>query len=215
MSVRILLVDDHKIVREGLKVLLEKEPGFQVVAEAEDGHAAVRIAGEINPDIVIMDVAMPNCNGIEAATKIRAAAPKTKVVALTMHSDKNYLTGMLHAGTSGYLLKDCAAEELIQAVHEVMAGNGYISPEIAPLIIQDYVSKSHGTADTAPDISLRERQILQYLAGGLNSREIAERLQVCTKTVDRARAQLMEKLKIYNVAELTKFAIRKGFSSLT
>jgi len=214
MSVRILLVDDHKIVREGLKSLLEKEPGFQVVAEAEDGNAAVRIASQLNPDIVIMDVAMPECNGIDAAARIRAAAPAVKIIALTMHSDKNYMTGMLRAGTVGYLLKDCAAEELVKAVHEVMAGKGYISPEIAPLILEDYSGVSSAAADGA-ELTSREKQILQMVAEGLSTRDIAERLQVSGKTIDRARTAIMDKLKLFSVAELTKYAVRKGISPLT
>jgi DNA-binding NarL/FixJ family response regulator len=212
MSVRILLVDDHKIMRDGLRSLLEKESDFEVVAEAEDGQAAVRVLREVKPDLVIMDVAMPDMNGIEATTKIRAIAPKVKILALTMHSDKNYLTGMLRAGTAGYLLKDCAAEELVKAIRQIMAGRGFISPEIAPLILQDYSGEA---PDTDSILTPKELEVLKLIAEGLGTKDIADRLQVSGKTVERCRTQIMERLQLFTVAELTKFAIRKGITALT
>ena len=216
MAVKILLVDDHKIMREGLRLLLEKEPDFQIAAEAENGSAAVAIARDVKPDVVIMDVAMPDLNGIEAAKQIRAELPNTKIVALTMHSDKNYLTGMLRSGTVGYLLKDCAAEELVHAVRDVVAGKGYISPEIAPLIFQDYSGQgAPGIPDPDSDLTEKEKIVLRFLAEGLGTRDIAERLEVSGKTVDRCRTQIMEKLQLFSVAELTKYAVRNGISPLT
>jgi DNA-binding NarL/FixJ family response regulator len=214
VAVRILLVDDHKIMRDGLRSLLEKEADFEIVAEAEDGKAAVRMARDEEPDVVIMDVAMPDMNGIDATTRIRASLPNVKIVALTMHSDKNYLTGMLRAGTAGYLLKDCAAEELVKAVRDVVAGKAYISPEIAPMILEDYSGRSP-TSKKESDLTDKETEVLQLFAEGLGAREIAEKLKVSSKTVERTRTVIMEKLKLYSVAELTKYAIRKGITPLS
>jgi DNA-binding NarL/FixJ family response regulator len=214
VSVRILLVDDHKIMRDGLRSLLEKESDFEIVAEAADGKEAVRMAREVEPDVVIMDVAMPDMNGIDATTRIRACLPDAKIVALTMHSDKNYLTGMLRAGTAGYLLKDCAAEELVKAVREVVSGKAYISPEIAPMILEDYSGRAQASKKDS-DLTDKETEVLQLLAEGLGTREIADRLKVSSKTVERSRTVIMEKLKLFSVAELTKYAIRKGITPLS
>ena len=213
MPVRILLVDDHKIMRDGLRSLLEKESDLEIVAEAENGEEALRLARDAKPDIVIMDVAMPVMNGIETATKIRAILPDVKILALTMHTDKNYLTGMLRAGTVGYLLKDCAAEELVSAIRQIIAGKGFISPEIAPLILEDYSGQAHtpGKGDLSP----KELEVLKLVAEGLGTKDIAERLQVSGKTVERWRAQVMERLQLFTVAELTKYAVRKGITTMT
>ena len=212
--VRVLLVDDHKIMRAGLRSLLEKESDIEVVAEAENGEQAVRLARENKPDIVIMDVAMPDMNGIEAATRIRALLPNARIIALTMHSDKNYLTGMLRAGTAGYLLKDCAAEELVQAIRQVIAGKGFISPEIAPLILEDYSGQTPAAAKSDSVLNPKEIEVLQLLAEGMGIKEIAEKLEVSGKTIERYRTQVMEKLQLFTVAELTKYAIRKGITTL-
>lgn len=215
MSVRIFLVDDHKIMRDGLRSLLEKEADLEVVAEAENGREAVRVVRDVKPDIVIMDVAMPDMNGIDAATKIRALLPDVKILALTMHTDKNYLTGMLRAGTSGYLLKDCAAEELVSAIRQIIAGKGFISPEIAPLILEDYSGRTAPAPASASDSILtpKELEVLKFLAEGLSKKEIAEKLEVSEKTVERCRTQIMERLQLFTVAELTKYAVRKGITT--
>lgn len=215
-TVRILLVDDHKIMRDGLRSVLEKEADFEVVAEAGEGGEAVGLAKKVKPDVVILDVAMPQVNGIEAAKQIRIVHPKARIIALTMHTDKNYLAGMLGAGTVGYLLKDCASEELVQAVRDVIAGKVYFSSDVAPLILEDYADRSVPQERAAePILTAKEIEVLQWLASGLGTREIAERMEVSGKTIDRYRAQISEKLQLFSVAELTKYAVRKGISPLS
>lgn len=216
MAIRILLADDHKIMRQGLRSLLEKEQDFEIIAEAANGEEALEIACRLRPNVVIMDVAMPILNGIQCTHRIRESAPDVKIVALTIHKDKNYLTGMLQAGTSGYLLKDCAAEELVHAVRVAANGKAYVSPEVAPLIIQDYkdFGRPDMKTDASAELTLKEREVLQMIAEGTSTKEIASRLQQSPKTVDRARAQIMRKLHVFTVAELTKYAIRNGLTSL-
>lgn len=213
MTTNILLADDHKIIREGLRLLLEKEPDFRVVAEAEGGNQAVELTRKFKPDVVILDIAMPDGNGIEAATRIHQEFKDLKIIALTMHSNKSYLTGMLRAGTVGYLLKHCAAEELVNAVREVMAGKAYISPDIAPLLLQDYKG-AKSRENLGSQLSEKELEVLRLLTDGLDIHEMAKRLDVSVKTIDRTRNSIMEKLKIYSVAELTKYAIKAGITNL-
>lgn len=213
MAIRIVLADDHKIMREGLRSLLEKEIDFEVVAEAANGREAVEFTRTWNPTVVIMDVAMPELNGIQATQRIHQELPGVKVVALTVHSDKNYLAGMLQAGTSGYLLKDCAAEELVKAVRAVVDGKGYVSPEVAPLLMHDYGRAVKQAVSTESELTVKESEVLQLIAEGVNTKEIALRLHQSVKTVERVRAQIMEKLNLYSIAELTKYAIRHGLTS--
>ena len=212
MAIRILLVDDHKLFREGLRHLLEKQRDFTVIGEATDGREAVRLAKEKEPDVVLMDIEMPNMNGIEAATQIRTRLKNARILALTMHRDKNYVTAMLRVGVNGYVLKDCDAKELIHAVREVIAGRGYISSEVAPLILADY-SGQGGSASS--ELNERETEVLRMLSDGMNLKDIAERLNVSAKTVERERNQIMEKLDLHSIAELTKYAVKKGISSLS
>jgi DNA-binding NarL/FixJ family response regulator len=214
VSIKILLVDDHKLFREGLRFLLEKQKDFVVVGEAQDGREAVKLAKEEEPDIVLMDVEMPNMNGIEAAQQIRSRCKNTRILALTMHSDKNYVTAMLRVGVAGYVLKDCDAKELVNAVREVVAGRGYISPEVAPLILEDY-SGQRNAAGGESELSSKEIEVLRLLSDGLNIKDIAEKLDVSGKTIERYRNQIMEKLKLHSIAELTKYAVKKGISSLS
>lgn len=211
MTIRVLLVDDHKIMRDGLRALLEKEKDFQIVAEASNGREAVEAARRLKPDVVVMDVVMPEVNGIDATIQIRKSCPQAKIIALTMHADKGYLTRMLRAGTTGYLLKDCAAEELVKALREITAGKRYISSEIATLLMDEYAEKAAQFKQVG-DVKLNPREVafLRLLADGLSGREIAEQLEVSIKTIDRSRQQLMDKLQIYTVAELTRYAIRHG-----
>jgi DNA-binding NarL/FixJ family response regulator len=215
MSIRIILADDHRIIREGLRSLLEREPQMEVAAEADNGRAAVRLARELAPEVVVMDIAMPDLNGVEATRQIVAESPQVKVIALSMHADKRYVMEMLKAGASGYLLKDGAFEELARAIRAVLANKTYLSPQISELVIGDYVrrlQKSDGTAFTV--LSAREREVLQLLAEGSGTAQIAERLHLSVKTVETYRQHLMEKLGIRSVAELTKYAIREGLTSL-
>ncbi|MCM2358425.1 MAG: response regulator transcription factor [Geobacteraceae bacterium] len=215
MSIRILLADDHKIVRDGLRSLLEKEEGMEVIAEADTGRAAVRLAALLAPEVVLMDIAMPELNGIEAARQIIAAVPGCKVIALSMHADKRYVMEMLKAGASGYLLKDSAFEELAHAIRTALDNRTYLSPQVSELVIGDYVQqlqKGNGSAFSV--LSPREREVLQLLAEGNSTAQIAAGLHVSVKTVETYRQHIMEKLNIRNIAELTKYAIREGITSL-
>jgi len=214
MSLKILLADDHKIVRDGLRSLIEKEPGMRVVAEAEDGRTAVSLAREHTPDVVIMDVSMPGLNGIEATRQIRAEQPDAKIIALSMYSDRRFVTGILGAGASGYLLKDCAFEELIEAIHTVSKGQYYLSPGITGVVVQDYVGKVAAELSSSSVLTPREREVLQLLAEGHSTKEIAGALHLSVKTVESHRQKIMQKLNIFNVAGLTRYAIREGLTSL-
>ena len=215
MSIRIVLADDHRIVREGLRALVEKEQGIDVIGEAEDGRTAVRLALELFPDVVIMDITMPDLNGIEATRQILDKAPNIKVVALSIHRDKRFVTGMFKAGASGYLLKDSAFEELSKAIYTVVANQKYLSPSAVDLVVRDYL---HSTAtEVSQDsygLTSREREVLQLLVEGKSTKEIALILKVSVKTAETHRYQIMQKLGIHNIAELTKFAIREGMTSL-
>ncbi len=215
MSVRIILAEDHRITREGLVNLLRERADMEVVGEAENGRDAVRLARELSPDLVIMDVTMPDLNGIDATRIITSGGNSTKVIALSMYSDKQFVQGMIQAGASGYLLKDCAFEELVNAIRAVTGGNTYLSPGIAGIVVQDYLNKlthDRSSADTA--LTTREREVLQLIAEGKSTKEIATRLSVSVKTVETHRRQIMEKLGIYSIAELTKYAIREGLTSI-
>jgi len=215
MSIRILLADDHRIMREGLRSLIENEPDMKVVAEAGDGRTTVRLAEEVSPDVAVIDITMPELNGIEASSQIIARAPHIKVLALSMHSDEHFVTGMLRAGASGYLLKDCAAEELCRAIRSLVANETHLSPKIASIVIEDY---RRGLSETRPargkQLTPREREVLQLVAEGETSKKIAAQLHVSVKTVDAHRQQIMDKLDIRSVAGLTKYAIRKGITSI-
>jgi DNA-binding NarL/FixJ family response regulator len=215
MSLKILLADDHRIMRAGLRSLLGKEPDMKVVAEAADGRTAVRMAREVSPDVVIIDITMPDLNGVEATHQILTELPSAKVIALSMHSDEQFVSGMLKAGASGYLLKDCAADELVQAIRAVLGGETYLSPKIASIVVEDYrreLSKDELTK--APELTAREREVLQLVAEGETSKKIAAQLHVSVKTIEAHRQQIMDKLGIHTVAGLTKYAIRKGITSI-
>jgi two-component system, NarL family, response regulator NreC len=215
MATKVLLVDDHHIFRDGLRTLIEKEKGMEVVAEAENGRKAVKLAEKVAPDVVVIDVSMPDMNGIEATKKIIGGGTDIKVIALSMHSDRRFVLGMLEAGASGYLLKDCAFAELAGAIRQVMTGNTYLSPKIADVVVKGYL---HKTTDAFPASRLlltsREREILQLIAEGMSTKEIAAHVFLSIKTVETHRRNIMEKLDIHNVAELTKYAIREGLVSM-
>ena len=215
MSIRILLADDHKITRQGLRSLLDKQQDMEVVAEAEDGRTAVRLAGELLPNVVIMDVTMPDLNGIEATRQIVGQSPDVKIIALSMHSDTLFVTEMLRSGASGYLLKDCAFEELSRAIHAVVAGKTYLSPSVSGVVVDDYLHRlSKADFSDSHVLTDREREVLQLLAEGKSTKRIALKLHISVKTVETHRRQMMNKLDIHTVAELTKYAIRKGLTSL-
>jgi DNA-binding NarL/FixJ family response regulator len=215
MNLRIVLADDHKIMREGLRALIEKQPGMQVIGEAEDGRQAVRLAHEAGADVVIMDVTMPNLNGIEATRRIKAATPAARVIALSIHSDRRFVSQMFKAGATGYLLKDCAFEELIRAIRTVARGQIYLSPAIAGIVVDEFVNNASGKEEAAHrPLTAREREVLQLIAEGRTTKEIAAALNVSTKTVESHRRQIMGKLNLSGVAELTRYAIREGLTPL-
>ena len=215
MGIRVLIADDHKIMLAGLRSLLEKQDDFEVVAEAPNGRKAVQLAQEKEPDVVVMDVSMPDLNGIEATTQITESLPATRVIALSMHSDKRFVMGMLRAGASGYLLKDCASQELATAIHRVAEGKKYLSPEITGVVIDDFLlgAPAEETAAASP-LSAREREVLQLIAEGWSTKQIAAHLYVSIKTIETHRRQLMKKLDLHNIADLTKYAIREGLTSI-
>lgn len=215
MSIRVLLADDHKITREGLRSLLEKQQDMDVVAEAENGRAAVHLAHELLPNVVIMDVTMPDLNGMEAARQIVGRFPNVKIIALSMHSDSLFVTEMLRSGASGYLLKDCAFDELALAIRAVASGKTYLSPSISGVVVEDYLRRLTKTGFSSSEVLTdREREVLQLMAEGKSTKQIALKLSISVKTVETHRRQIMHKLDIYTVAELTKYAIRKGLTSL-
>jgi DNA-binding NarL/FixJ family response regulator len=212
---RILLADDHTVVRKGLRLLLESEPEFTVIADAADGRAAVALAEQHAPDVVVMDVAMPTLNGIEAARQITARLPHTAVVFLSMHSDESYVLKALKAGARGYLLKDSAEQDLIQAVKAVRHGKSFFSPAISKMMVEDYMREMQDREieDTYELLTTREREVLQLLAEGKSNKEVAGILNLSLYTVETHRGNILQKLNLHSGAELILYAIRKGVIS--
>jgi DNA-binding NarL/FixJ family response regulator len=210
-SLRILLVDDHRMLREGLRALLSREPGYVVVAEAGDGDSALKSVRREPPDLIVLDVHLPDMNGIEVARRILAVFPEVKVIMLSSDHSHNCVHEALLAGVSGYVLKENAAEELLRAIHTVVAGQLYLCPEVGTEIIASYRrGQLPNLAPPVPLLSGREREVLKLLADGLRTKEIADQLGVSAKTVETYRHRLMEKLQLPSVAELTRYAIREG-----
>ena len=215
MSMKVLLADDHEIVREGFKALIEKQPDMSVIAEAANGKEAIRLARELTPDVVVMDVAMPELNGIEATKQIAGLEGPIRIVALSIHSESHYVGEMLKAGASGYLLKNCAFQELARAIRAVMEGRTYLSEKVQCMAAEDEAGGEVRKAGPNADLlSPREKEVLQLLAEGWISKEIASRLHVSVRTVDAHRQHIMDKLGIRSIAELTRFAIREGITFL-
>ncbi|MEX0735982.1 MAG: response regulator transcription factor [Bacteroidota bacterium] len=215
MNTEILLADDHQIVRDGLKSLIEKQPSMRVVGEASNGRDVVRLAGELQPDVIILDIGMPELNGIDATRQIKGQYPLIKILALSMQSDSRFVAQMLSVGASGYLLKDCAFEELSRAIRTVIDGQTYLSPGITSQVIKDYVRRIN-TSDQSEGhfLTPREREVIQLLAEGLSTKNIAAHLIISVKTVETHRTQIMEKLDMHSIAQLTKYAIREGLTRL-
>ncbi|MHC4328516.1 MAG: response regulator [Planctomycetota bacterium] len=212
---RILIADDHGIVREGLKSLLGEQSDMEVVGEGEDGQMAVQLAKELSPDIVIMDMSMPNLNGVEATRLILQHSPNTRVIILSMHSDRNIVKEALEAGASAYVLKSYLFDEMLRALETVAKGRRHLSPRITDVVIDDYVGKATGGESAkTPRLTGRERQIVQLVAEGKSVKEIARVLHVSPKTADTNRRQIMNKLGFSSVSELTKYALREGLTSL-
>ena len=220
---KLLLVDDHQMMRDGLRAVLEKE-GLEVVGEAANGHEGIAAAHRLKPDVVVMDISMPELNGIDATRKLLAEMPGLKVIGLSMHSDRRYVHALFGAGAVGYLLKNSASDELIQAVRAAVAGQRYVSPAVVGIVLEN-VTGGTRTAPAAPSgavqpgptakpLSPREREVLQLLAEGRSSKEIAVRLTVAVPTVETHRRQIMGKLGLRTIAELTKYAIREGLTTI-
>lgn len=210
MSIKILLADDHEIILEGLKALIESQDGMVVVGMASDGREAIALCRELSPDVAIMDISLPNLNGVEATRQIIDENPKIKVIALSVHGDRRFVARMLKAGATGYLLKNSAFGELVQAIRQVTAGNMYLSPKIAGEMVQDYLARGSGESV----LTTRQKEVLQLIAEGKSTKEIADMLYISVKTVERHKAQIMEKLDIKNLADLIKYAFREGLTSI-
>ena len=215
MSIRVLLADDHKILRAGVRLILEQEGGMEIVAEAENGLQAVQVAGETVPDVVVLDLTMPEMNGIDATRLIKTRAPGTAVLILSVHVDKRYITEALKAGADGFLPKECNSEELIAAIRSVASGETFLSPKVAGILVESFLRSSTPQGGVVPSLSLlspREREVLQHIAEGKSTKDIAFLFKLSGKTVDTYRLQIMRKLDLHSIADLTRFAIREGLT---
>ena len=214
-KIRIVLADDHKLMRSGLRVLLEQQPDFTVVGEASDGRDAVALVASLRPDVLVMDIGMPSLNGIEAAAQITQSHPEAAIVMLSMHSDESYVLRALKAGAKGYLLKDSAEADLIRAVHAVADGKSFFSPAVSKVLLDDYVRKLQrsGTEDPYDLLTPREREVLQLVAEGKSNKEVAQLLNLSVYTIETHRSNIMEKLNLHGVPELILYAVRKGIIS--
>ena len=215
MSIRILITDDHQLFREGIVNLLSAAPEIEIVAQAENGLEAIEKAKKLKPDIVIMDLGMPGMNGVEATQILQKELPQIKVLALSMHSDKQYIKEVLEAGAYGYLFKNCTYDQLIEAVNTVSHGKKYLSDKITEVLIQDYLGREDDVHNNNADLSERESEILKLLAEGKSTREISDMLCISVKTVGTHKQNILEKLNLKTNADLIKYAIRKGIVSLS
>jgi DNA-binding NarL/FixJ family response regulator len=213
---RVLLVEDHVVLRQGIKALFADEPDVEVVGEAGDGRTALQCVSELRPDVVLMDISMPGLNGIEATRQIRQDYPEIRVVVLSMHSNEEYVFQVLRAGASGYVLKQSDSSEVLTAIRAALAGGSFLSPPISRAVIDDYVrrAEARGQGQDLDLLTPREREVLQLLAEGLSNREIAQKLNISIKTVETHRGNMMSKLGVEGKTELVKYALRKGWASL-
>lgn len=214
MSIKILIADDHQLFREGLINLLTDSSEIEVIAQADNGKETIKKARKFNPDIVIMDIGMPVMNGVEATEILKKELPDIKVIAISMYSDKHFIKGMLEAGASGYLLKNCTYDQLIEAINAVYSGKKYLSDKITEVIIHDYLGKEENIPDNDPKLSERESEILKLFAEGKTSREISELLFISVKTVGTHKQHILEKLELKTTTDMVKYALKKGIISL-
>ncbi|MFN3477646.1 MAG: response regulator [Candidatus Methylomirabilales bacterium] len=212
--IRILLADDHAIVRAGLRLLLESQPDMEVVGEAADGRETIRKVRELRPDVVVMDIAMPDLTGLEATRRIKEEDPQIQILALTMHEDERYFFQMVHAGASGYVVKGAPPADLLAAIRSVSQGQAYLDPSLAKKLLGEYLSRAKEGKEAYDDLTDREREVLRLIAEGKTSKEIAELLSLSVHTVERHRQNIMGKLRLHNRAELIRYAIRKGLIDL-
>ncbi|HWZ30993.1 MAG TPA: response regulator transcription factor [Bryobacteraceae bacterium] len=215
MPIRILLADDHTVMRSGLRLLLERQPNLQVVGEAADGNAAVKLAAAEKPDVVVMDIAMPHLNGVEAARQITMQNPHTAIAILSMHSDESYVIRSLKAGARAYLLKDSAEADLIAAIHAITVGKSFFSPAVRQILKEDYVHQLNemGAEDSYELLTNREREVLQLVAEGRTNKDVANLLNLSLYTVETHRTHILQKLNLHSVPELILYAVRKGIIS--
>ena len=215
MSIKVLLADDHKIVRDGLHKLLDHEVGIEVIGEADTGRKTVELVLELMPDVVVMDITMPDLNGVDATRQIKKKVPNAKVLCLSMHTDKRFVMAVIRAGASGYLLKDSPFEELARAIRVVARNEVYLSSQIAHYVVDESINRTKDEKSMVYTVlTPREREIIQLLAEGKNAKTIALSLGISIKTVEAHRRQIMKKLKMHSIAELTKYAISEGLTSL-
>jgi DNA-binding NarL/FixJ family response regulator len=216
MPVRVMLADDHQILREGLSALLASQPDIEVVGEASDSMTAIRLAHELSPDVALMDINMGEPNGIEAARTIRAECPAVKIIALSVHGDEPFVSSMLKAGANAYVVKGSSFREVVEAIHVVMEGQTYLSPAVTGSLVDRAVRPAtNGHPDGVRALSAREREVLRLLASGMSTKQTAHELSISVRTVETHRHHIMEKLEIDNLPGLTKYAIREGLSELT
>jgi two-component system, NarL family, response regulator NreC len=215
-KIRLLLVDDHAVIRSGLRMLLQAQPDFEIVGEAETGLEAIAQVKKHQPDIVLMDIQMPDMNGIEATKKLRSISPQTAILALTMHEDDQYFFEMLHAGAAGYVPKRAAPDELVSAIRTIARGEVFLYPSLATRLVQDYLKRAEGEDQPLiyDELTPREREVLTLIAEGLTNPGIAEQLVISVKTVDRHRENIMRKLNLHSRVELVKYALKLGLIEL-
>jgi DNA-binding NarL/FixJ family response regulator len=209
-TARILLADDHAVVRKGFRLIIQSQPDMDVVGEASNGHEAVLLVGQLKPDVIVMDVTMPEMNGIEATRRITEASPHTRVLALSMHKESVYVREILRAGAKGYLLKDSADSDLLSAIRSVSRGDGYLSPGVSEAVLSDYRRHVTNPVDL---LTSREREVLQMIAEGKTNKEIANSLNLSVYTVEAHRGRVMEKLNLHNTGDMVRFALRNGLIS--
>lgn len=214
MTIKVVVADDHQLFREGLVNLLESDETIQVIGQAEDGQIAIKKVLELKPDILLTDIAMPNMNGMEATRNLKKELPDLKIIAVSMHSDRQFVKGMLTAGTDAYLLKNCTHQQLLEAVHTVYNGKKYLSEDITEMVISGYLDDSSSADDKYNQLSEREKEIFLLLAEGMSTRKIGEKLFISVKTVGTHKQNILEKLELKNNSDVVKYALKKGLIQL-